>query len=153
MTAAQYISLKVEPDIADALQAIADKGQLNINEAAARVLQRAIEGMPRRLMISVADYKPQHIPVMIDPHEDGIKKQFRCVVCGLPWLGYYGGVKLITYGTYDMNQNMIDGEESDWFSKTGTPDETICQGRVLLTRPDGGVVKRRCGTVYYRIGV
>lgn len=153
MNAAQAINVDLDDGLLDRLQKIGSKRGLDLEESVAFVLQRALEGVPRRLMVSVEDYKPQHIPIMLDPHEDGIKKQMRCVICGCPFVNYYGGVKLITYGIYDSNQNMLDGEEQDWFNKLGVPDEIVCQGRVLLTRPDGGVTKRRCDTVYYRIGV
>lgn len=147
------LSAVIDPELAQRLESIGVKRGLKLTETVNFVLQRALEGVPRRLMVSVTDYKPQHIPIMLDPHADGVKKQMRCVICGCPFINYYGSVKLITYGIYDANQNMLDGEEKDWFNKLGVPDEIVCQGRVLLSRPDGGIVKKRCDTVYYRIGV
>lgn len=117
------------------------------------LLERMLVGIPHQQPMMLDDYKPQHIPVMIDAREDGIKKHYRCNTCGAIVFNYYGGVKLITNGVYDANQNMVDGEERDWFTDLGVPDEVICGGRVVLQLPDGRTVKRRCSSVYYRIGV
>lgn len=153
MTTAASLLEVLDPDLVERLEGIAKKRNEDLLATVQYVIERSLVGIPRSLLSSVLDYKPQHIPIMVDPHEDKQKKMFRCVVCGTPVFMYYGGVKLITYGIYDERQNMLDGEEQDWFNKIGVPDEVVCSGRLLLRKPDNGTVHARCRTVYYRIGI
>lgn len=148
-----HISIEVDDELIAIVQRMAKKREATFEQTLNFLLERMLVGIPRKILPLISDYKPQHIPIMLDPTEDKQKKAFRCVTCGCAVFNYYGSVKLITNGTYDANQNLVDGEDVDWFSKTGVPDEIICPGRVILQLPDGRTAKRRCSTVFYRIGV
>lgn len=148
-----HVSENIDDELVAILERIGVKRGTSLGQTLNFLLERMLVGIPHQQPIAIADYKPQHIPIMLDPAQDRIRKHYRCNVCGCIVFNYYGGVKLITHGTYDAQQNMVDGDEEDWFSKTGIPDEIICSGRVVLQLPDGRTTKRRCSTVYYRIGI
>lgn len=147
------VSAEIDDDLVTIIKRIGAKRDTGLEQTLNFLLERMLIGIPHQQPIRIEDYKPQHIPIMLDSKDDRIKKRFRCSVCGCVVFNYYGGVKLITHGTYDANQDMVDGEDRDWFSEVGVPDEIICPGRVVLLLPNGSTTKRRCSTVYYRIGV
>lgn len=147
------LTIDVDPYIQSVLRSIASNKGMSMEQATTQLLERMLTGIPRKLNISRRDYKPQHIPVMIDETADKIKKKYRCNSCGNTIFEYYGSVKLITHGRYDANQNIIDGDEVDWFSTVGIPTEYVCAGRVIVQNDDGSPHKVRCSTVYYKIGV
>lgn len=111
-------------------------------------------------LISIEDYKPQQILIMIDPEQDRVRKHFRCPVCGCIVFDYYGGVKLIMNGYYNEHPAEIPlgietpfdpGEEIDWFKTLGVPYPIECPGQLKLTF--GGLRKRtRCKTMLYKVG-
>ena len=131
-----------------------DSGKLfTPEEIASYLLEKTLFGMPHRSIIPISDYQPQKTLVVLDPTKDRIKKQYRCNNCGCAVFNYYGGVSLTMNGQYNADNNMIDGDEVDWFSKLGVPDEVICPGRMVVKYDDGRVGKRRCSAIYYRIGM
>jgi hypothetical protein len=148
-----HISVDIDDELVAILERMGAKRETTVEQTLNFLLERMLVGIPHQQLPLIGDYKPQHVPIMLDATEDRQRKAFRCINCGCAVFNYYGGVKLITQGVYDSNQNMVNGEDVDWFNETGIPTEIICPGRVVLQLPDGRTTKRRCSTVYYRIGV
>jgi len=147
------LTIEVDEHIFTSISRIASGKGLNAAEAASYLLEKTLFGMPHRSIVPIGEYQPQKTLVVLDPTKDRIKKQYRCNNCGCAVFNYYGGVSLTMNGQYDADNNMIDGDEVDWFSKLGVPDEVICPGRMVVKYDDGRVGKRRCSAIYYRIGM
>ncbi len=126
---------------------------VSVDDTIMFLLERMLVGIPRKALPLRESYKPQHITIMLDQTIDRQKKIYRCNVCGNPIFNYYGGVRLEMPGLFDADQNIIDGDSTDWFGKIGVPDEVICGGRVIVQNADGTKSKIRCSTHYYRIGI
>jgi hypothetical protein len=124
-----------------------------VEGTATHYLEKILFGQQKRIAIPAELYEPQHIPIMIDETKDRIRKTFRCSVCGNIVLYYYGGIKLITNGHFDGDNNMVGGTEIDWMDKLGVPTGIECTGRVLVEHSNGRVGKVRCKTMYYKIGL
>lgn len=98
----------------------------------------------------ISEYKPQSIPVIIDPTNDNVRKHFRCPSCGNVVFDYYGSIKLITYNNPD---DPSDGTEASWASVLGSPYPIMCQGR-LSAQTEFGLQKRiACRTTIFKIGL
>jgi len=143
------ITLDLDDHTVERLLAIGNTHNQTLEEAVAFVLGRTLFGADKKVNILAQEYKPQHVPIMIDETADDVKKPFRCITCGNVVFSYYGSVKLITHGIYDAKNMQIDGEEQAWSEPLGKPTEFVCPGRVM---PEGYTGKVRCGNVYYKIG-
>lgn len=143
------LTFEIDDHTTDRLLSLAKSKDLTLEDAVSFVLERTLFGVAKQVSATVADYRPQHIPVMIDDTADGIKKHFRCITCGNIVFSYYGSVKLITNGIYDAKNAQIEGDERPWSDPLGKPTELVCQGRVM---PEGYSGKVSCRNVYYKIG-
>lgn len=104
-------------------------------------------------LLSLALYKPQSIPIMIDATADRICKKFRCSVCGDIVFEYYGSIKLIMHGHYEEGWGTVPTDEVDWFKTVGVPYPIECHGRLGVSLPNGQTGKTRCKTKYFKIGL
>lgn len=108
--------------------------------------------------ILLATYKPQSIPIMIDPKSDQIRKHFRCPTCGRIVFDYFGGVKLLMNGEanddIDRDGRIVrGGAEVDWLDTVGEPFILECSGRLQVYRADGSPMRIPCKTKFLKIGL
>lgn len=146
------LTIEVDQHTLEALSGIGAAKEMSLEHALSYIVDRTLFGKIRRLAVPADQYTPQQVPVFVDETADRIKKQFRCSVCGNVVFAYYGSLKLIANGQFDADNNMVGGDETDWFSKLGVPTEFVCPGRVLVETPAGRVIRRRCATIYQKVG-
>lgn len=143
------LTLTLDDPTVERLMALAASRDMTLQEATSFVLGRTLFGVDKKIPATLQEYKPQHIPVMIDETADDVLKNYRCNNCGNIVFQYYGSVKLVTHGIYNAKNMQIEGEERPWSEPLGKPTVMQCEGRVM---PDGYKGKVRCGYVYYKIG-
>lgn len=147
------LTIDIDEDTLAALEREASKKHIPIDRAGAYCLEKLFFGMPRKLPIPYEKYIPANTVIILNEAQDQIEKPFRCTTCGNQIFTYYGTSKVLMNGQFDSSNNMVGGEEVDWFDKLGIPTKLECSGRVFVTYADGRIGKIRCRATYYKVGV
>jgi hypothetical protein len=142
------LTIEIDDDTANYIGEISAKHRTTSERTVAYLLDRTLFGAVRKVEMSIAEYVPPSIVVMVDA-SNNMLKHFRCNNCGNIVFDYCGNIRTVVNGRYDRDTMMIDGEDAP--QSFGMPTRIQCPGRVLVQMPDGSLGRTPCEARYYKL--